>query len=567
MTAPTVNDFDLDLFTNLQKDSEVQSTAAITDSQTAVLRKCLHPPSAIPGFMGLPTNDARSQVLLNYRNPSLMGTPALIRGTDPVVTSLTAAELGTFNYAILSMNGARVLGIGYVYDSVTGTMKQDLNGVIYQDAYNFANWQDDANVYRTINKSLSTYLNATAFNDTGMVTCNQFNPNILFAGTILSFAHNETEHFYNFVKYHTLKGRINIVSRPSREQIDKFYGFPHYHRVEMLKITGAGPNDVLDLDPNTTIQVLNLGDVGAISSGPQVDLVPTPSQITNSSMRSYVGKAREGCYSVQRINTISPAWMSASNTDNSNNGLYQCYCYVKDAIGGTHYFAFTENSPPGTAEINLQTLRDTLWSKDMTFSWQRYDGLSLNSQTSVSTQLLIRKYHIGHEVQPTPRSAWAGMVNLAPKPDLLTMQALCDGFYELKDGMPARYNFWGALASIAGQGLATFGSSLLQKLMQPSEKPKQVNETNAGQQKQVKIKAQRQVRSEKKTDSRVLDMDRKINSLMTKINGMSVRQRSGSRNRNRSQSRRRPSNARQQPVAKPRLRSLPPKSQRPRYQV
>ncbi len=563
MSAATVNDIDLNLFSDLQRDDEVQSKSTVTDAQTAVIRKSLHPPSAIPGYMGLPTNDARSQVLLNYRNPSLMQSPYLIRGSPGVVTPLTAPELSTFNYAILSTNGARVLGIGYVYDSVSGTMQQDLNGVIYQDAYNFANWQDDANLYRPINKSLTTYLNATAFNDTGMVTCNQFNPNILFAGTLLTFAHEQTEKFYEFVKYGHKMGRIRTVHKPTREQTETFMQFPHYHRVEILRLTGAAVNEVLDLDPNTTVQVLNLGDIGAPPTTTAVDLVPTPSQITNNSMRSYVGKAREGCFAVQRLNTVAPAWMAASNTNNGENGLYDCFFYVKDPNGVSHFVAFTENAPPATPEVSLQTLKDTLWTKDMTFSWQRYDGLSLNSQTSVSTQLLLRKYHVGFEVQPTPRSAWSGMVNLGPKPDLMTMQAMMDAFYELKDGMPARYNFWGTLASIAGQGLATFGSSLLQKLMQPSESPKQVNESNAAQ---VKPTPKKKVKTvvNKKQNARTVDIDRKIDSLMKRMDQMSVR-RPRTRSRSRSQSRRASGN--RTPTPKPRVRSIPPKPQRARYQV
>ncbi|QKQ15123.1 hypothetical protein 2 [Forsythia suspensa hepe-like virus] len=565
MSTPTTNDIDLNLFSDLQKDSEVQSSSTVVDQQTAVIRKSLHPPSAIPGYLGLPTNDARSQVLLNYRNPSLMQTPYLLRGELDVVTALTAADLTTFNYAILSTNGARVLGIGFIYNSAVGGMSQDLNGVIYQDAYNFENWQDDANLYRPINKSLTTYLNATAFNDTGMVTCNQFNPNILFAGTLLTFAHQLTEHFYHFVKSGHKARRLKIISKPTRDEVDTFMAFPHYHRLEMLRIVGANPSDVLDLDPNTTIQVLNIGDVG-VPNGTYADGVPTASQITNNSMRSYVGKAREGCFAVQRLNTISPSWLSGSNTSNGNEGLYQCYFYAKDSTGGVHFVPFNENAALGTQVPNLEILKDTLWTKDMTFSWQRYDGLSLNSQTSISTQLLLRKYHVGYEVQPTPRSAWAGMVNLGPKPDLMTMQAMMDAFYELKDGMPARYNFWGTLASIAGQGLATFGSSLLQKLFQPSDTPKQVNETNASQVKPAQSR-RRAKKNAPKMASRTLDMDRKINALMKKVDNMYVRRPVRPRSRTRSQSRTRSAASRAPPTPKPRLRSLLPKQQRARFQV
>jgi len=201
----------------------------------------------------------------------------------------------------------------------------------------------------------------------------------------------------------------------------------------------------------------------------------------------------------------------------------------------------------------------------LTFSWQRYDGLSLNSQTSVSTQLLLRKYHVGFEVQPTPRSAWAGMINLAPKPDALTMQALEVAFYELKDGMPARDNFWSALLPIAAQGLATFGSSLLQKILGGSENKSVVNETNASQVRQPR--SVKRVQINNKQSSREKDMERKITSLTKKIDSMSVRQQSRPRSRSSSQKSRRSLSRRRNAIAVPRKRTPVPTPRKRRVAV
>ena len=90
--------------------------------------------------------------------------------------------------------------------------------------------------------------------------------------------------------------------------------------------------------------------------------------------------------------------------------------------------------------------------------------MSLDSQTSVSTQLLIKKTYCGYEIQPCVASAWSGMMKLGPKPDISIMQAMMDGFYELKDVMPARYNFWGAISSLASSGVKGPGSSILSAL-------------------------------------------------------------------------------------------------------
>jgi hypothetical protein len=173
-------------------------------------------------------------------------------------------------------------------------------------------------------------------------------------------------------------------------------------------------------------------------------------------------------FSVQRLNTITPSWLAGSNTytvADGIKGLYQCWT---SEIDGTSMETITiplfENASIGTAGIALKALYDTLWTKDMTWSWVRFSGLSLNSQTSVSTQLLIKKTYCGYEVQPCVASAWSGMMKLGPKPDISTMQAMMDGFYELKDVMPARYNFWGAISSLASSGVKGPGSSVLSAL-------------------------------------------------------------------------------------------------------
>jgi hypothetical protein len=469
----TNNPIDGDLFNNLHTDNEVQTTTTVMDPQVAVIRKCLHPPSSVPEYSGLPTNDARSQICIEWRNMQLLNTPYIYDYGTNLVRAVTAADLTSFEYAFLVTNGARVLSIPFIANSTFGgALTQDYNNVMTQDLYNFANWSQDANLYRPAYKSSTFYLNATAFNDTGMVVGNQFNPNILFAGTILSLAHTQPQMFYQFVKSGIRRKTINIIRKPTSEEIAKWETLPAYHRAELLRQHNLNPTDVFNIDPDTTIQVISLTDVNSVAPipGDTPSPVPSTSQILGNSMRSLGCKAKEGMFSVQRLNTIAPAWLAASNTSFTApyNGLYECYTYFLASDGSPHFVQLNENAVVGAA--SALPLRDTLWTKDMTFSWVRFSGLSLNSQTSVSTQLLIRKVFTGLEVQPSSASAWTGMIKLAPKPDLQAMQAMMDAFYELKDVMPARYNFWGTLGTIAAQGLATFGSSLLQKLLDSTTK-------------------------------------------------------------------------------------------------
>lgn len=556
---PADNDMDFDLFTDLHKDNEIQSTTEPMSQQSAFIRKSIHPPSAIAGYDGIPTNDARSQVLVQWRNPVLMKTPIIAAPPieDPTAPNLTRAvvanDLTTFDYALLHTNGAKVLSIPFIYNKHFNSMSYDFNNVDNQDAYDFTKWQDDANLYRPVYKSTTTYLNATAFNDTGMVVANQFNPNIMFAGTLLSFAYECPREFKQFAK-DILRYKCDVVDHKHIEYLkhrDNWQQFPKYIRDEITDAFNLKNTEIPTLDPNTTAQVVNFGDLGNTTAG--INPVPSTSQIMNNSMRSFASKAKEGTFTTQRLNTVTPQWLSASNTRNEQSGLYECYYYAK-AFDGTPYFAaLFDNAPIGLNNAQLiagYILRDTLWSKDMTWGWTYYAGLSLNQQAGVSTQLLIKKYYTGYEVQPTPRSAWSGMVKLGPKPDLMAMQALMDAFFELKDSMPARYNFWGALGSIAAQGLATFGSSLLEKLMSPKQSTKTENETTTAKPtKTVRIKP-KQNRS--RSVSRNRDTSKQIEALNRKLNSMSMqnprtrrsRSRSNQRIRNNSRGRRSISNRR-----------------------
>lgn len=457
-SVPT--DIEADLFSNIQSSSEV-STAPIEDPHVAFIHKCLHPPSAVPSFAGLPTNDTRTQVLVQWRNLTLMNTPVIYDSTlaTPGARVVTSADLSTFNYAILSPNGCTTLGIPFIYNDIAGYFTQDFANIDVQDLYNFAHWQNDANLYRPVYKSLTTYLNATAFNDTGTVVGNQFNPNILFGGTILTLSTTNYQLFRLYVKQQVRDCRVRSFVQSHRDfqkHSNTFSCFPRFIRDEIVSTCGFCSNDPIDadstvvtynLDPNTTVQIVSFNGI----SNTFGDFVPTLSQCLTQSERSYGGRSRDGTFSVQRLNTISPSWLSATNTNQTvtPHGLYACYTYCVDTTGVGHLVPLHGAIPAGTPATSFgdYPLLDTEWSKDMTWSWTIYEGLSLNSQTSVSTQLLIKKYYTGYEVQPAITSAWAGLVRLAPKPDIQTLQLVMDRFYELKDCMPAKFNFLGSLVT------------------------------------------------------------------------------------------------------------------------
>jgi len=78
-------------------------------------------------------------------------------------------------------------------------------------------------------------------------------------------------------------------------------------------------------------------------------------------------------------------------------------------------------------------------------------------------------------------SAWSGNAKTSPDPDIMAMQAIQTTFYELKDGMPDRYNAGGTL-----MGLIKNGADFVSKFLGGNEsKPEKTRRAPAAQQKRT----------------------------------------------------------------------------------
>ena len=120
------NNMDMNMFMDNNTQNPEQTEAKPMNPSMSFLDKVLHPPSSVPGFVGLPTNDARSQVIAEYRNLVIMKNPSVQLGNAVASSALTNNDLTSFDVAFLVPNGARVLGIAYVYNTTTGLWYQDL---------------------------------------------------------------------------------------------------------------------------------------------------------------------------------------------------------------------------------------------------------------------------------------------------------------------------------------------------------------------------------------------------------------------------------------------------------
>jgi hypothetical protein len=443
------SNLELDVGQHIMSGTEaVLDSSKIRNPDESFLLKCMHPPSAVPGFEGLPTNDVRTQTLLQYKQPYLSSAPVI--RIPPATAFSPQTDFSNLGFAQLLTNGMRVRSVGF---SRVGLLwYQDLANTVINDAYNVRNLRQDAQLYRPVYKSTTLSLNATAFNNTGMVTSCQFNPAII-NGNITSIRDQSYPIFAGILRLN----RDNYKRCPVGSSA--WHGLPKSVRIDILDVLGYSSDTLLDFN-DSLHQVVNFGQSSLFSNAGS--FVPTASQIMNNSDRSYSAPAKDGAFVVQRLNTVSPAWLP-SNLDDSDPtfGLHYCYFHYIDNTNTPQTFAYIDPQPTVTTET--QTLVDTRWSPDFTFAWVRFDGLTPQEAISPSitnVNLLIHKYYTGYEVQPSMASPWAGNVKLGPKPNLRALQALMDGMYDLKDCLPACYNFWGVLGNLGLKALKGAASEI-----------------------------------------------------------------------------------------------------------
>ena len=151
MTAEAAqNDIELDLFNNLSRNNEVQNRTPRVDPEKSFIDKCIHPPTATPGFIGLPTNDTRSQVLLEWRNVFLQSRPIVIRIVDSKTTAVAVEKLPN-EMAFLIPTGINALAISWIRDvDKSNAWAQDLANTDCNPLYEVTNFPNDATQYRPV---------------------------------------------------------------------------------------------------------------------------------------------------------------------------------------------------------------------------------------------------------------------------------------------------------------------------------------------------------------------------------------------------------------------------------
>lgn len=470
----------------------------------ALIRKIVHPPSC-QDIPGLPSGGARSQVLLELKQLKSMNRPLVPNGT---VDDLVYADVASrFAPALLVLNGVRVSAVQFIYNGNAGSVYegntiQDVANVYYNDSLDFDTWATNANLFRLIYKSTTVTLNATMFNDVGLVAAYQFTPSLLFSGTLAGFLDSSRVdalkfindlYFRNGIVKYGEKGFVSVdeskvdlhhcyhvihadhhhfdiakkgwlkFPRSVRADICDSFNSSEFAAKNKIVVDVEAAKYVLSLNPDSNIQILNLNNSG---NGVN-NYAPTINQVVSTG-RDYSTDAKEGCFMVQRLTQPNIQWLNATRTsgraDNPIPFLYGCYIFTN--AGSTYLPLLEQRTVPGTGPIVI--LRDTAWTDQMTMGWIVFDGLQTNLLSPATFyQMLNVKSICGLELQNTVAGAYAPLAKPGPIQDEAIMERLLFTLNEFKDGMPASFNSWGMLATLAGNVIANVAPKLINRFLTP----------------------------------------------------------------------------------------------------
>jgi hypothetical protein len=471
----------------------------------SLIRKIVHPPTC-QEIAGLPSGGARSQVVLELKQLKSMARPLVF---GPTTVTLVPNDISArFAPSLLVLNGARVAAAQFIYDGTSGgaysgDTYQDVANVYYNDSLDFDTWATNTNLFRLIYKSTTVTLNSTMFNDVGIVAAFQFTPSLLFSGTLAKFLDTNRAAALKFIN--DVFSRVGCVKIPEKGFVTISDANPdfqheyhaihsdHHHFEQAKKMWSSFPKSVradiaesfntsdfavknkigievdpgkyvLSLNPDSNIQILNLNNSGTGVNS----YAPTINQVVSTG-RDYSTDAKEGCFMVQRLTQPNVQWLNATRTsgraDTPIPYLYGCYVFTN--AGSTYVPLYEQQNTPGTARNTI--LRDTAWTDQMTMGWIVFDGLCPNvfAESGTFFQMLNIKSITGIEVQNTVSGAYAPLAKPGPIQDEAVMERILFTLNEFKDGMPASFNSWGMLASLAGNVISNVAPKLINRFLTP----------------------------------------------------------------------------------------------------
>jgi len=508
-----------------------------TAAGAAYVNKVTHPPSPMSSeYQGRPDCSAPNVVLMELK--AELNVPPII--TLPTAVS-TVKTINPSSILFVQSSGAVVMNYIFMFVadsalSVSGwiqpqsqattasqpTVSQTVPPSVNSAGYNFQQWMTDIGSHRKTYKSSTYYLNATNFNNQGIVTSAKFKPDIIQGPSLLTlFEQHNGDHKSSLSLLNAVRASCSHLGYTFRGNADDF------QVVNKDGVVVPGEQMSYQIWEWGT-QTGNKGNV--IPNSSQIyynNLFPSSSsQLLVSSPKAATRPAREGSFTVlQQEDEIIP-WVSnystSSTTAGQPPGLNLSFMrYVQDGTTAIYIPLYSQLAPgntfsPYTAEVP--------WSS-LDWSFTLFEGLTV--PTTVGTSLtsvpyITVKSFVGLELQPRPNSSLVTFQRTLPLPDNDAIRMAIGIMHARPDSLPAAANDLGSIAMTAMKFIPTavswlkdiFGSK--KKEDKTEVKPK--NKTPQKKPSRAPVPS-RYVRSQRNPDKK---LEAKISSLSRAVRSMQV---------------------------------------------
>jgi len=521
---------------------------ASTPAGAAYVKKVTHPPSNMSSdYLGRPDCSSPNVVLIELKSEQniapILAVPTSATTVKTVNPSsmmfLQSSGAVVSNYVFLYLSDATIATKGWVQPqgqlaitsgpelqpTVTQTTLQSVN----MAGYSFNNWQTDVASHRKTYKSSTYYLNATNFNNQGVVTTAKFKPDIVQGLSLLSLLDSHRG---------DSKSTANLINAARSSLNVKGYSLKHNQKSQEMYNKSQQDDEFVVLDTNgyklpgeqMSYQIL---DFGSFSTSQGADLpfssqiyyntlLPeTSSQVLMSSPKSATRPAKDGAFVVlQQEDEIIP-WVANTSNNVASVPAGLTLSFMRYSVSGVSTYiplyssTLTGNTfSPATAEVQ--------WSS-LDWSYTLFEGLTVPTTvgtTLTSVPYVTVKSFVGLEIQPRPTSSITSFQRTLPLPDDDAIRMVIGIMHARPDSLPASANDLGSIATTAIKFIPTavewlkniFGSKTEEKKTIDKEINKKVKPNNQNKPKKIM----------KRSNDNTRMLEQKINVLTNSINRMKM---------------------------------------------
>jgi hypothetical protein len=469
--------------------------SAQTPAGAQYVRKVTHPPTTIPsGYTGTPDASQPNFVAVEVKGEVNIPT------TYQLATSATAVSTNfpsSGRILVVSPSGGYVssyvfywTGQGYI-QATNQTFQSGVRPAVTGNVpatttsgYNFNNFNSDFNMFRTVYKSNTYYLNATEFNDQGQVITAKFKPSIVrgnVATLARSMPHAERQSFLRAIRQRDLLSKKPLL-KSKKADCDSVSGRPLAYRAQVgrkqddfedLEHVENDDDDVRDVEFDYDVQIIEFpsgtGTVTPVAFNAFTNTITgvlpaTPSDVLTSSPKGVSRMAKEGAFVVAQPINPTQEWSAVVDGEDINAGLQNpsgtiySLMRVSPAAGGAAVYVALYNGNSLDSLLDTTAASDIAWN-NLDWSYTMFDGLSQptfnTSGIPINAPYITDKCYMGIEGAARSSGSLLSFQKLLPLPDPEALQMATGIFHARPDSLPATANDFGTIATVAAKFLPT----------------------------------------------------------------------------------------------------------------